>query len=145
MIIIIVFWVMVINFFLIFVSTVSVKLIEKKIFLDNLIIDINEKDRESSVLKASISTCSTPRRDENINEEKLKILRTIEEHLTNVDYFEEIKAIKKIIAPIGPTLNAIKNQKHLDMPLMPLAKKTSVNKNIEPQRRLFSTKKKQKR
>lgn len=68
------------------------------------------------------------------------MLQMIQEELFAVESQEEMDVFKRIFAPLKPSLAAVKNQKH--SAFIPVAScSTSTNKHIEPQKRLFTTKK----
>jgi hypothetical protein len=74
----------------------------------------------------------------NKNKSKNQSLNNIIDSITSM---EEVEVLKKMIAPIAPTLTAVR-QKNSQIKIK--ARKILIphNKKIEPQRRLFSTTKK---
>lgn len=113
------------------------------LFLDNLVIDTitNEKLEESTNLTKSVSN---PNKNDNkiLLEEQQKLLASLQQQILGTRSLEEIELIKNIIAPIKPTLDAVRNS---SSHLLNTVQNVPHNKKIEPQRRLFTTKKSQKK
>ncbi|XP_072401025.1 uncharacterized protein [Diabrotica undecimpunctata] len=112
----------------------------KEVLSDKMIIDVNEVDQSEETTNLVMALSTKKKESQVVFEEQKKLAQTIQELIFNTKTLEEIEAIKTIVAPIQPTLEAIRNnQAHRKS--FPLPMTTPGNKNIEPQRRLFKTKK----
>jgi hypothetical protein len=78
---------------------------------------------------------------ESLMREKEDLRVSLNNIIDSITSMEEVEVLKKMIAPIAPTLTAVR-QKNSQIKIK--ARKILIphNKKIEPQRRLFSTKKK---
>ncbi|CAG9763582.1 unnamed protein product [Ceutorhynchus assimilis] len=109
-------------------------------FRNNLVIDFKkiEHDGEVVALVKSVSNNRpTPQCDlqQQILEKKQKVSQYILEQLAAVSSLEEMEAFERIVAPLKPTLAAVRDQ--LQSNYVPLkCASISAHKNIEPQRRL---------
>lgn len=102
---------------------------------------MNRLEETATLVEAITSQSSQDQM--NLLDEQQKVLAIFQQQILGTCSLEEIAAIKKIIAPIAPTINAIRNTK-ASYSLDSSSKNTPNNKKIEPQRRLFTTKKKRK-
>lgn len=76
--------------------------------------------------------------------QKNNVRRKIERHLQQITDEKEMEALNKVLAPISPVIAAIKESRN-NFTLIESSSKEPSNKRICAQRRLFSTKKKQKK
>lgn len=113
------------------------------VFIENeLVIDTSQKHVEISGLVEAISTTSsTSDAKQEIEERKRKFLQLIQDEISKVSTSEEMDAVEKMYAPMKPTLAAVRSQQQFAKKFVGESSKTPSNKKIEPQRRLFSTKK----
>lgn len=75
---------------------------------------------------------------QDISKRKDKFLSAIHETLNSVTTNEEMECLERLMAPANPSLAAIREKTKS----FPKTDTPAANKNIFPQRRLFSTKKK---
>ncbi|XP_050519059.1 uncharacterized protein LOC126893150 [Diabrotica virgifera virgifera] len=103
---------------------------------DNLVIECDDEKR------ALIGAVSKIRRDEenSLKEAKEKLILQLTGQINNLVSFEELKAVQKIEVPIKPTIDAIRNQKDINLGF-PSTSRIPSNKKIIPQRKFFPTKK----
>lgn len=106
-----------------------------------MVIDENvlSKEEETTNLVSSLSTNKSVE-SQVLFEEQQKLAQTLQECIFKTQSLDEIDAIKKIVASIPPTLEAIRTN-IINRKSFPPSKRTPGNKKIEPQRRLFKTKK----
>ncbi|KAJ8910232.1 hypothetical protein NQ315_015924 [Exocentrus adspersus] len=83
--------------------------------------------------------------ESSLEEAKKKIFLQLTEQFNDISSFEELEAVKKIIAPIKPTIDALRYQKENINLAFPSTSRTPSNKKIVPQRKFFPTKKNIKR
>uniref|UniRef100_A0A6P7GVN3 Uncharacterized protein LOC114341342 n=1 Tax=Diabrotica virgifera virgifera TaxID=50390 RepID=A0A6P7GVN3_DIAVI len=112
----------------------------KEVLSDNMISDVNEVDKAEETANLVMALSTKKKESQIVFEEQKKLVQTIQELIFNTQTLEEIEAIKTIVAPIQPTLEAIRNNQ-AQRKSFPLPMIAPSNKNIEPQRRLFKTKK----
>ena len=112
---------------------------EDKIKGDNMQVSdyMNLKDMEAMNILNTIAADSVTQRATSIELRKQKIQEQFKRMLDNVQTEEEICTLEKLIAPIEPTLLAIKAK--ISDGYQPAATASS-KRNIVPQRRLYSTK-----
>ncbi|CAG9760581.1 unnamed protein product [Ceutorhynchus assimilis] len=107
----------------------------------NLVIDINQNHAEISGLAKSLSiTRPVSNGQQQVDERKKKLLHRVQEQLLYVNSLDEIEAAERILAPLEPTLAAVRNQQQSTSNFMNSSSSTPHNKNIQPQRRLFAAK-----
>lgn len=119
-----------------------------KFFVEsNLIINISKKDEEIAALVKSISTdrpSSQCDLQQKLQQKQQEILQRFKENLFASTSLEELHVFENILAPLEPTLAAVRNQQKSTF--VPLVSSTIPhNKSITPQRRLFSTNTKKKK
>ncbi|XP_050506141.1 uncharacterized protein LOC126884251 isoform X2 [Diabrotica virgifera virgifera] len=102
---------------------------------DNLVIECDDEKR------ALIGAVSKIRRDEesSLKEAKEKLILQLTGQINDLVSFEELKAVQKIVVPIKPTIDAIRNQKDINLGFPSTSRIPSNKKNI-PQRNFFPTK-----
>ncbi|XP_050499982.1 uncharacterized protein LOC126880257 isoform X1 [Diabrotica virgifera virgifera] len=130
----------------------AVEIIEEESFLaeNNLIMDVNKKDQEISSLIETITT-NKPMQQKNyydqVCERKQKIMdemARLQNEIKLVNSIEEIEVFERNMAPIWPCLAAVRDHRksHVGLPEVSASiKNIPPNKKIEPQRRLYRTKK----
>lgn len=82
--------------------------------------------------------------ESSVDIEREKIRTHMNIILDNIQTTSEIEALKKLIAPIEPTLLAV-TQQNKSFHENKQSNKVPANKKVTPQRRLYSTKKSKKR
>lgn len=82
--------------------------------------------------------------EQQIEDKKVKLLQVFREDVLQATSMEELEAIEKLMAPLKPTLAAVKNQQQAACSF-PSSSTVPHNKIIQPQRRLFSTQKSKKK
>lgn len=108
---------------------------------NNLVVDLNPQDAEISGIVQALSTNKQVCDGQLLVEKRTYALRLVQEELLKITSMEEMDAALKILAPLKPTLAAVRSQQELANNFPVASTSTPHNKNIMPQRRIFSTKK----
>lgn len=101
---------------------------------DNLL--IQSDDEKMALINAVTKTKSEM--EKSLEEAKKEVILQFTKQVNGLSSFKELEAVKKIIVPIKPTIDALKYQKDM---AFPSTSRIPSNKKIVPQRKFFCTKK----
>lgn len=111
-------------------------------FADNLVIDpvrMNRLEETTTIIESISSQFSD---ETNLVQKQQKAIAIFMQQVLGTRSLEEMAAVEKIMAPLAPTIDAIRTTKANYS--LPSTSNTPSNKKIDPQRRLFTTIKKRK-
>mgnify|MGYP007063902126 CR=1 FL=1 len=98
------------------------------------------KNNEAEILIATLNNKETDEKSSALTLEarKSRTLNMLQEVISSASSMEEMDAIDEIVAKIKPTISAMHSKIGI---FTSISRNIPANKNVEPQRRLFSTKK----
>lgn len=133
---------MVLNWFELFVLYFTDEAADNNCINSNKVLkETVEYDTEAKIVLSHLNRQDGPIKHVNIENEKLKWKLKLMELIDSITTAEELEVLQKCMAPLSPTLAAVRISAHENVGIL---NKKPHNKNIESQRRLYSTKKSKK-